>query len=100
MTTRRGMRFSAFEGIVLLGRRLGDDFREDLDLERLDLLDFELCVLGQLFGTYRRGVDWLKINNPWFYGFIHHPTVKVCYCDQLTEVWRELLVPRGEGAEG
>lgn len=34
---------------------------DKIDLDRLDLSHWQLCVLGQLYGTYHYGVDVLDI---------------------------------------
>lgn len=90
MTTERGMRFLVFDGMCLLSD-VDDRWQLRIDRHRLNMGDYEHCVLGQLYGSFRRGVKVLRIRDPWRYGFICCPLVEECYCDQLTEVWRELL---------
>lgn len=85
-------------GVELLDRRWadtrpddrGEDWRAELNLDRLNIEDNRDCVLGQLYGTYWDGYETLGID-PEVYGFVHQGPVDRCYCDRLTEAWREVL---------
>lgn len=86
------------------GAKLLDDFlprwAEIVDTARLSLDDCHRCVLGQLFGEYELGANWLERvlgrQRPTFYGFdvdykLHLNTDEAedDYYDRLDQAWTD-----------
>ena len=74
---------------------------ERLDVERLAMHDWELCVLGQACGDFALMQNWLEASGLlyreqsrwlWEHGFIHG--VDRLYAD-LDRAWRRVLADRG-----
>lgn len=75
-------------GIELLDRELGKAWPHAIDTVRLNLRDFNSCVLGQLHGTYTDGVDALwgdeaDYVDPSAFGFYRRRE----YWTSLTDAW-------------
>lgn len=64
-------------------------WREEIDLEKLNLGDCESCILGQLFERYTLGLFALELLNgeAHRFGFDCHPTDY----DALTQDWKKAL---------
>lgn len=82
-------------GAALLDRHWTrpQDWRNGIDLERLDITDLKLCVLGQLYGSYITGLTILQDANGayfagWEAGFSGGGDV---FAEHLTAVWRDYL---------
>lgn len=66
----RRTRRSVLEGIELLKKVHGEDWVDRIDLDSLDLMNGDRCVLGQLYGNYERGCKELSIESKdGLYGF-------------------------------
>ncbi len=89
-------------GVALLDQHIGLDWREKIDPIILDMRECEVCIIGQLFISYRRGLHTLGIEpiteDVIQYGFgldgdvleYNHPD-----WDILTDEWRtECLKPK------
>lgn len=65
---------------------------DDIDTEKLDLIDCRVCVLGQLFGSFSRGLDTLDLGDRSArrFGF---DTFLESYHD-LTDAWLESIMER------
>lgn len=73
-------------GAAYLDEHGPDQWRDHIDLDRLDIGDGCDCVLGQLYGSFADGVGELSIG--WDgrdLGFFGHES------DDLTEAWRREL---------
>lgn len=77
-------------GVQLLDEAGPHEWREQVNLERLNLALASWCMLGQVFGDYHTGLQVLRIFSGFTYGFCCDPW-SVCYCDHLTELWTEQL---------
>jgi hypothetical protein len=77
-------------GAQLLDEAGPHEWREQVNLERLNLALASRCVLGQVFGDYHTGLQVLRIYSGSPYGFCCG-LWSVCYCDHLTELWTEQL---------
>jgi len=76
-------------GAQMLYETVGPRWANGIDLETLDLGDSTLCVLGQLYGTYDKGVEELYGPNyweDWKEGF--NVGLLGCSADELTDEWR------------
>ena len=75
-------------GVTLLDAQM-PDWRQRV---RVDLLDFGshfLCVLGQVYETFGRGLVVLGIEHSYReFGFAC-PVGGPCQCDRLVEAWRK-----------
>lgn len=47
------------KGVAVLDKVL-PDWRERINLDRLNVANYNLCVLGQVFGSYTEGLDVLR----------------------------------------
>ena len=78
------------EGVNLLDEKGPDGWRELIDVGRLDIGAACDCVLGQVYGSFQRGLDELHTAGAggWKYGFNHgtHEERKA-----LNEAWKEEL---------
>ncbi len=84
------------KGVALLDQHVGLDWRERINLDMLDLRDCEVCIVGQLFISYRAGLRTLEIEpiteDVIEFGFgldgevldFDHPNWNI-----LTEEWRQ-----------
>jgi hypothetical protein len=80
-------------GIGLLDTFGPDDWRERIDIKRLDLADSSRCVLGQVYGGYEQGCRRLWMGEPYAFGF-YEPgffTANHFMYDQLTRAWIQEL---------
>lgn len=82
------------DGIALLGDRISE-----IDIEKLDVVDFVKCPLGQIFGSFWLGRQELDIR-PDEYGFdpyVGEPRENPNIWEELNIEWkhqlRELLTP-------
>lgn len=57
-------------GADLLDKHGPADWRSRVDLSRLDILDPDNCILGQIYGDYNQGMKSLGIVTGTAYGFI------------------------------
>lgn len=48
-------------GVRMLDQKLGSTWRKNINLERFNLMNTRCCMLGQLFGSYSRGVQALGL---------------------------------------
>jgi hypothetical protein len=77
-------------GVELLDEAGPAGWREVIDLGLLNLSSGRLCVLGQLYGSYQDGLQELDVERAHDLGFVCGHW-SICYCDHLTELWRERL---------
>lgn len=93
---------------------LSTHFSFSIDTERLDMMSFYSCVLGQIFGDYFTGIEKVKPyfteepNNPVYYGFrvpARH-SVPECTLEEtkkhyhtLTLAWKEYLLLQAKEEE-
>lgn len=84
-------------GIELLDQQV-PDWRERIDWDRLRMGHGCACVLGQLYGSYFNGIEWLQITGQ-DYGF-DVSWMKPTFDDyrRLTDLWRQEA--NAAGAEG
>lgn len=75
-------------GVQLLDERGPQGWRRTIKPERLNLRDYQHCVLAQIYGTFARGVSTLDVD-PAVYGFVHQGVE--CFCDRLTLAWQQAL---------
>lgn len=75
-------------GVVLLDRRR-PGWDALVDLAVLDLACGDLCVLGQVFGSYSYGLDALDVDAPAEYGF--NAWGNGNEYGQLTQEWRDAI---------
>ena len=85
-------------GPVAAGAKLLDTvhpgWRAKVDPDTLDMAWFAHCVLGQLYGTYGKGLSAIGYPNPEEHGFY---TTSRPY-DALTKLWLEEIA-RGAGVD-
>jgi hypothetical protein len=89
------LRLSRDRGVALLDDRV-PDWRERIDARALNMMSPSLCVLGQLFGGYVRGLRMLDLlEDPHGHGFtIGWEDADVARAFRaLTSLWREVLCP-------
>lgn len=77
-------------GVELLDSRFAN-WRKVIDLDKLDMLSLDNCVLGQLFGSYSNGVSAL-----WFAGYHsdwanEHGFDTCAEYGELTRVWKDAV---------
>lgn len=91
------MKDKVLRGIELLDREV-PDWREKIDWDRLNMADCFRCILGQLFGEYAEGVDYLKITGA-VHGFDVRPyqtrEEHVKSFEILTDLWQQEAKPTG-----
>lgn len=75
------------KGVLFLDRREPKWFTR-IDLNRLNLGDGAICIIGQLFTDYVYGQEELKKNDTWMiaHGF-YLPNSDVNHYDLLTRAW-------------
>jgi hypothetical protein len=78
---------SVDNGAALLDERL-PGWRAYVDADTLTLASGCDCVLGQLFGSYYKGLAVLDIDDPARFGF-YKPSRTTW--ERLTEAWRKVL---------
>lgn len=93
---------AAGRGARLLDQEL-PRWAEIVDRTTLELDNCYRCVLGQLFGSFDKGYDWLKVIRPvhqraeqWF-GFDvdwAHTNDEDAYYDALDQAWRNEIADR------
>lgn len=91
-----------FEDRVLKGIQLLDTkipgWRELVDFDKLDLLNANMCILGQVYGDFGQGVyeleiPWVEVSN---YGFDLFPGERECVPGDvglytpLTDCWQRM----------
>jgi hypothetical protein len=95
------MELEVQRGLTLLDRRV-PTWRSILNVETLDIGSTKGCVLGQVFGTFRRGLVYLGIEFPEDCGASYGFTAYEAYqyrsglsprfvFSQLTRTWRNLI---------
>lgn len=86
-------------GAKLLDRNVSG-WEDRIDLDKLDLSTHDCCMLGQLFGSYSKGLEDLNIGNPSRYGFFtgttHGPRTQRDFLqyDKLKRIWTNLIRKR------
>jgi hypothetical protein len=80
-------------GVKLLDERtsFGVSWPFHVDINRLNLVEWNCCVLGQLFGNYFDGVTELMLLHPAQYGFDLDNAVgpvSLEHYARLTDAWR------------
>lgn len=78
-------------GISLLDQEV-PGWRDKIDWDKLDMSNCFRCILGQLFGEYAEGVDYLRVTGA-IYGFDIKPyQTREEHVESfaiLTELWRD-----------
>jgi hypothetical protein len=107
LMTREDMPAAVQAGIALLDEKVGGPWREEIDLDRLNLRWHDDCVLGQLFSGYSDGMRILEIEDPNTVGFdaysyMFSETFSIYGgadpWDALTKEWVKALTPRSGNA--
>lgn len=82
-------------GMALLERAYGINWVDYIDLDTLELRDGNACVLGQVYGSYTRGVDTLWPRPALSYAVIDHGFVarNDPEWDALNAAWQDALTP-------
>lgn len=76
-------------GVALLDAKGPPGWRDRIDLDTLDIGSLTLCVLGQVYGHYYKGLRALGDDaNPYHLGFA---TEGLLAWRALTQAWREAL---------
>lgn len=78
-------------GIQILDQKYGPDWPCHIDLETLNITDYKVCVLGQLYGGYAAGCDEIGItySESREYGFLPAPTG--LDAEITNEIWQEKI---------
>jgi len=77
-------------GIEILDDIIGPIWIRSIDVESLDIRDCNQCILGQLYGSYECGVDYLfqgSEQRASDHGFIA-PSDGI---DRLTQEWKNVI---------
>jgi hypothetical protein len=76
------------KGATLLDERYPDTWYDKIDLDTLDLSTTDLCVLGQLYGSYYVGRRTL--------GLTRGGAAELGFdgLEELTDAWRRLIIER------
>ncbi len=81
-------------GVALMDSKLEDNWIYGVDPDTLDMSSAFKCVLGQFFGGYFEGREWLGIE----YGMGHEYGFDTVYGQEgynyLTSLWWNLLTER------
>lgn len=85
-----------FEQYITAAMRLFSDYQiQKVNVVELDMRSTDFCVLGQIYGSYWEGVDWLNLtdNACVLYGLSAHPDTTTYREDyaMLTEEWKHAL---------
>jgi hypothetical protein len=82
---------NVLRGVVLLNERV-PNWKPKVNGELLDMDSPYRDILGQLFGSYHRGLGWLGLGSKdsVYYGFNPPEDSKQLYLD-LTQLWKEQL---------
>ena len=69
------------------------DWRQKIDTSKLSISDGQLCILGQLFGGYYKGLDVLSLtgNHAERLGFVAQDSHPYVNSTQLTAAWKAFL---------
>lgn len=81
-------------GIELLDKER-PGWRSEIDLHKLDMGEYNICILGQLYGDYGKGADKLFgirsfDGSPAHYGFDKHPGLSDPF-KALNDEWKKQL---------
>lgn len=65
-------------------------WRQKIDVDTIDISDGDYCILGQLYGSYSRGMDLLRLSYDGVedFGFIYSNRAS---SGALTDAWKALL---------
>lgn len=88
---------AVLRGADLLDQHLGPNWEDRVDLDRLNIRDPKLCVLGQLMGSWGRGVEALDIRYSGRYGFNAARGTEEA---AMAEAWERVLGERAQAREG
>lgn len=98
-TTTPSMAERVRAGVQLLDACNSPDWRDRINIVRLDLSDVSMCVLGQVYGSYGLGVRRLHLEatDEFAYGFHAQvprrgssiPSARIW--PLLTEAWKQAL---------
>lgn len=83
-------------GVKFLDMRLGPDWPNKIDPEKLRMGDSALCVLGQMYGSYSTGIAELGLLNPidcGQLGFLVDGCEEISY-RYLNAAWTEAILKR------
>jgi hypothetical protein len=82
-------------GAMLLDRER-PDWAYEINLETLDLRDYEFCIVGQLWGRYSQGLYELRVDDEGelVYGFSHDAPPHHDEWAMLNEAWIDEIVQR------
>lgn len=84
-------------GIALLDQKV-PDWRDQVDVAELDMVEYRQCVLGQVYGSYHDGLDELDLDDAGAvaYGFQVPSFLSSTDEDEdfinLADTWKALLV--------
>lgn len=92
MINENGVEITRADELVGIGAHMldlhfdGPQWRRNIDTARLDISDLELCVLGQLFGSYGEGLEALRLRVGVHTGF-SSPDDELVDDDKLLASW-------------
>ena len=82
------------KGVALLDKKVPNGWRECINPHTLDVSDYDLCVLGQIYGNYSLGTSALGL-------FSYDQRVRLgftasyrCQHADLTAAWLKELTPQ------
>ena len=90
------------DGVALLDE-VWPGWEREIDLNRLDVSDADLCILGQLYGSFTAGLEVLETKAADCIGNFSMPSARFGFnawsdelpeYDRLTDVWHAVITHR------